>query len=131
MRDKWRLVRWALIAFLFVSTLNTAFPPIGGSPVHERIVDSLSGRAATIAGAIKSVQRGVITLSMGVGSNTATITSVDTSKSMIFYLGVAGDATATNNIEARVALTNATTVTATRDGTTNSSGVGYQVVEFF
>ena len=82
-------------------------------------------------GGIKSVQRGTITLP-GVSSNTATITSVDTNKSMLNFLGVTESTSlTTNNALVRIALTNATTVTATRSTSTGTSIVSYEVIEFY
>lgn len=83
-----------------------------------------------LPGAIKSIQRGTITIAGSSTSNTATITSVNTAKSIISLLGTASTETSTANVLAHVALTNATTVTATRGGSTGSLVVGYQVVEY-
>lgn len=81
--------------------------------------------------AITSIQTGTITLT-GATSNTATISSVDTTKSVVFFLGnTSTHSTTSPRINCcRVSLTNATTVTCSRD--TNSSNVtaGYAVVEF-
>lgn len=86
---------------------------------------------------IKSIQRGTIavTLTSGIGTATATITSVNTSRSTIEFLGATVGSTLGLPIGARVALTNATTVTADAYGGNGTSGpivtVGYQVVEYF
>lgn len=88
-------------------------------------------------GGIKSIQRGTIavTLATGVGSNTATITAVTTSKSSINFLGATVNAALGLPIGARVALTNGTTVTADAYGGNGTSGpivtVGYEVVEYY
>jgi hypothetical protein len=79
---------------------------------------------------IGSIQQGTITISSGT-SNTATITSVDTSRSVVFYNGnttTNGDYECTYDSGA-VTLTNATTVTA-YIGQTKNVTVGYVVVEF-
>lgn len=82
--------------------------------------------------AIKSVQSGTITLN-GVTSNTATITAVNTANAFVIYQG--SNFTTNNNelnaIFGRLTLTNSTTVTADKtDATTNSTIVGWAVVEF-
>lgn len=68
-------------------------------------------------GSIKSIQRGTITLTSA-ASATATITSVDTSKSELRFLGETMNAAASTSAlatnMARLALTNSTTITATR-----------------
>lgn len=80
------------------------------------------------------VQRGTITITSGNLTNTATITSVDTTKAVIEYGGFSTDtsgANATSNTYPRLDLTNATTVTATRGGSAAGNPViVYQVVEF-
>lgn len=84
---------------------------------------------------IKSIQRGTITIASGANSNTATISSVDTTKAAVTLLGFssANDTAfdASQTLPA-VVLTNATTVTAstgTSDGS-NARIVSYEVVEF-
>lgn len=72
---------------------------------------------------IKSIQRGIITIA--VGTATATITAVDTTKSVLSYLGTkltAGSDTAT------LVLTDSTTITATMTGT---GQVSWQLVEHY
>jgi hypothetical protein len=89
---------------------------------------------------IKSIQRGTITIEGSTTmSNTATLSpSVDVSKSLIMHLGVEmiSDNTAGfQQMNARVALTNSTTVTASllNNASFDAPGavVGYQVVEFY
>jgi hypothetical protein len=81
--------------------------------------------------AVSSVQYG--TISMGTSTSaTATITSVNTARSIAFYLGNMANNTATSDRDlCDVTLTNATTVTASRgDAFTNTATVGFVVVEF-
>ena len=80
---------------------------------------------------IKSIQRGSIDL-IGVTSATATITAVDQGTTELDWLGYEyASGTANDGSFAKVALTNATTVTATRSaGSVGTCPVGYQVVEF-
>lgn len=78
---------------------------------------------------IKSIQRGTITIGNTATSNTATLaTSVDPANSRIRYLGCGTNDN--TSPEARVTLTNATTVTATRIGTSNNTTVSYEVTEY-
>lgn len=79
---------------------------------------------------INSVQAGTITIGSGSTSNTATITSVDTTKSFVVFNGASTSSTALNRVTARVALTNATTVTATRESSVDEVTVAFTVVEF-
>ena len=84
------------------------------------------------ASALRStIQRGTITCN-SVASNTATITSVTTSKSEIDNLGnTATSATGPNTTQfMAVELTNSTTVTAYNGSGGGNNVVGYQVVEF-
>ena len=84
-------------------------------------------------GGVKSVQRGTITILSSVNIGTATISSVNVNKTMINFLGLTENTiVSSNNYLARIELTNATTVTATRvsagGGTTI---VSYEVIEFY
>lgn len=101
----------------------------------RRSVKGLIHPFVTAAGAsvIQSVQTGTITISAAASSNTATITSVDTTKSILIYEGRQPTSTgsANNNRSAtRIALTNATTVTATRGNTNDAVTVAFTVIEF-
>lgn len=82
---------------------------------------------------VQSVQMGTIALSAAQGSNTATISSVTTANSAIAILGY-NQATTTYHYDINsmvLALTNATTVTATSlQGAGAALTVGYVVVEF-
>lgn len=82
-------------------------------------------------GVIKSIQRGTIAITTGNTSNTATVSAVTTAKALVFHLGGEGDASATNHALVRLALTDATTITATRNGSSNGITVGYQLVEYY
>lgn len=64
--------------------------------------------------AIKNVQYGEITISIEETSNTATITSVDVSKSAVLHLGNSGDGDYFRSNGLTLQITGATTVTATR-----------------
>lgn len=90
----------------------------------------MSNLTQFLPGSIKSIQRGTITIANSSTSNTATITSVDTAKSILFLLGAESTETSVANTNVRLALTNATTVTMSRGGSTGSVTGGYQVVEY-
>lgn len=84
------------------------------------------------AAAVRSVQMGTITLTTTSTTNTATISSVTTTNSAVFYLGTSSsiNGTAANSL-CRLNLTDATTVTATRQtGTSATVIVSYCVVEW-
>jgi len=81
---------------------------------------------------INSKQSGTILISAGNTSNTATITAVNIAKSLLLYCGVITSYTGTVPIHAfsRLALTNSTTITATRGNSSNSATVGWNLIEF-
>lgn len=89
-------------------------------------------------GSIKSIQRGVITIpTNGTGTGSATITAVDTSKSVLHLLGFGGytvvDGSGTNLLSYLV-LTNSTTITAAGGySTTNGypAQISWQIVEYY
>lgn len=82
-------------------------------------------------GLIRSIQRGTIAFSAS--SSTGAITSVNTARAHVTALGMStADAVGTMaEDEARVTLTNATTVTATKGGAGSACTVGFQVVEWW
>ena len=139
----------------FTSPNNTAndvkssFPKIvltNGTTVTATI-GGLTGSALTVTvnavvveyapGVLKSVQTGSIAVASAT-SNTATITSVDTSKSVLIHNMMTSDDANTgvafrpDQIQHRLALTNATTITATR-GTagTVTVTVPFTIMEYF
>ena len=90
--------------------------------------------ASRTASVIKSIQSGTIGISNGSTSNTLTITSVSTAKSMITLNGSStaqGNTTYPHARMAYIALTNATTITATRGSGVDDLTLAYQVVEFY
>lgn len=91
---------------------------------------AVSSRAPANESPIQSVQYGTMTIAANVASGTATITSVNTAKAVVIYLGLRTSATS-DNTWAKITLTNATTVTADRQGSpANDEVVGFVVVEF-
>lgn len=85
-------------------------------------------------GVLNSNTTGNIELIGGTGfTNTDTISSVDTSKTMMLYLGKSSSSGAeydANNFNITVELTDATTVTATRIGAGGTFNAFYQAIEF-
>lgn len=83
-----------------------------------------------VAGVLKSVQRGVTAQSGG--STTATISSVDTTKSMMTYLGTLGQGFQylPDQADIRGAVTNATTLTFTINNASGTSSFAWQVAEY-
>jgi hypothetical protein len=94
---------------------------------------------APVTSPIKSIQRGTITIAASATTGTATITSVDTAKSMCLFLGftttwdfASADNWRASRLFPRVALTNGTTVTATRNSSDSTATVtvSYEVIEY-
>lgn len=90
---------------------------------------------------IKSIQRGTILVSTAGGntSATATISSVNTAKSMLNLVGstISNSSTTTAQIQhvagvfSRLQLSNSTTVTATlSNATVGNATLGYEVIEY-
>lgn len=82
---------------------------------------------------IKSIQRGSITIADGTASNTATIASVVTENARLVCLGWSStNVQQADNAFARIALTNSTTITATRGAasTGGATTVSYEVIEY-
>lgn len=76
---------------------------------------------------ISLIQRGTIVIADTDSSNTATISSVDTTRSVESFLGCSAEDTNVPSALARITLTNATTVTANRFGTVSATTVGFMV----
>jgi hypothetical protein len=86
----------------------------------------------TGGGGIKSIQRGTITMVGAATSGTATISSVTTSKTELRFLGSrsADNGGTSGNGFCTVVLTNATTITATRDLGGISASVSWELTEW-
>lgn len=84
---------------------------------------------------IKNIQYGTVSVPFNNYSATATITTVDTAKTVLIMLGfsTAAGTTDASIIYPRITLTNTTTVTATRGGNTSTGTltVGFVAVEFY
>jgi hypothetical protein len=87
----------------------------------------------TQPGFVMAVQRGTVTITSGNVSGTATITSVVTANTRFRFLGCNDSGVdAQPSLLAKVALTNATTVTATvNTAPTNNLVVGFEVTEYY
>ena len=94
------------------------------------------------SGRIKSIQRGLITIGTSSSSASITITSVNTSKSVLHYLGQSTAPLSTGpsyyygtayNADAYLTLTNSSTITASRTvtGADNTQYISYQIVEYY
>ena len=124
-----------------VNTVNTN---VGSKADAASATGSLHAKVAYIAAntGIKSIQRGVITLSSSEITKAATISAVTTGKAMVNLLGVrASDKhgmssdgypyALISHMKVTLTLTNGTTVTATRLMRNNSEAiVSYEVIEF-
>lgn len=98
------------------------------------LATELDGLAPAIAAIpttpINSIQYNTVTISDTNTSGTRTITSVNTAKSVLVYLGGSYSASTMNASVGRITLTNATTVTADRGGTSGNLIISFAVVEF-
>ena len=85
-------------------------------------------------GVLRSVQRATVSTANGTNTGTATLATTlqSTTKATIECLGWSNNAaTVTTNILGRIVLTNTTTVTINRIGTSNILTAGYQVCEWY
>ena len=106
---------------------NTAVSSADYTPAKAVFIDTaISGRL----GSIKAIYRGTITIAAASGSNTATITAVNTSKSILVNLGSHTTGAADLPAACRLELTNSTTITASKFSVSEALIVGYQVIEF-
>ncbi len=105
---------------------------VAGAGTTDPSADATNWRAEGMR-AIKSIQRGVISIASSVLTGTATITSVNPVKTELRMLGsVTSAASVLNEGTGHVVLTNATTVTATRqfNGAT-TLGISWELTEYF
>ena len=80
---------------------------------------------------VESVQYGTVSVA-NAGSGTATITSVDTTRSVVMFLGTSTNVSSVNPVftHAYAQLTNATTVTATCVNTAATRTISFAVIQF-
>lgn len=100
---------------------------IAGAGTTDPSADGTNWRQISLSR--KQVIRGSITIIAPATTSTATISSVVTSKSDLFFLGASNSNASPGG--ARVALTNSTTITATSGSSTGTTTVEYQVVEYY
>ena len=83
--------------------------------------------------AIKSVQRGVVTVANGTASGSATISSVNTAKAELRFLGGTGQDQGTSNylVSPKISLTNSTTVSVSFSSATNNGQVSWELTEYY
>ena len=116
------------------------YGPLRLKEAVDRIMAALSADTPTLATVntnvlarlpdIKNIQMGTITVDWAANSDTATITAVVLANSIILFLGHSGGNAGRN---ARIELTNTTTVTAFANSTVSNQDtvvVGYLVLEF-
>jgi len=85
--------------------------------------------AASYVVRASSNQRGSITMAAGVTSNTATISSVTTTRATLHFIGTQDNTNGEGLV--REDMTNATTVTATRNLSGGQAQTGFEVSELF
>jgi len=98
------------------------------TPARAALLSNLNGLISGRLGPVNSIQRGTIALATAVASGTATITAVVLARSQLRFQG-GSYANADDTNFGAIDLTNATTVTYTRTGSTGATTVGYEVVE--
>lgn len=130
----------------WVSGTTCALGKTVRSPIdHQRYVRVVGGAGTTDPAndatnwrpdggrAIKSIQRGTIAMANGGISGSVTISSVNTAKAELRYLGGTGQDTATGNYFAtsKISLTNSTTVSASFGTTTNVGQISWELTEYY
>jgi hypothetical protein len=102
---------------------------VAGAGTTDPASDSTNWRADGRT-AVKARGRGIINITGGNLTATATITAVDTAKTELRYLGCATEVAGT---DAHIYLTNTTTITATRksNGGGLNTAVSYEFVEYY
>ena len=111
------------------------------SPIdHQRYVRVVAGAGTTDPAndatnwrpdggrAIKSIQRGDAQIGANL-SLTVTISAVNTSKSVLHFLGTTTESSVVTPL-ARVALTNSTTITIVKGESSSNSNLSWQLVEY-
>ncbi|HVR50582.1 MAG TPA: hypothetical protein VMS38_12650 [Pseudorhodoferax sp.] len=81
-------------------------------------------------GGIKSIQRGAITIAASSPQQTATISAVTLAKAELRFLGCSNSAGEAGAI-ARIGLTNATTITATRGNLGGETITSWELTEYY
>lgn len=103
----------------------------------QSILSKLNTSGAITVNAVKSVQRGTITIAKGTTEKTASINEVDINKAFVLFGGLTTPISESyyrpNEVETRLELKDSKTVAATRQISNSSYGitVAYQVIEFY
>ena len=97
--------------------------------VFEALQGTTSSTSTGSSGVINSIQRGTIAVANGTSSNTATITAVVVANTELRQLGQTTAAASTNDMVYLV-LTNTTTITATRVGTSGVTTISWELTEY-
>ena len=117
-----------------VVTLEVTENSGGSSAVYILAGDTTTATGAFSSPILQSVQQITVTIAAGATTGTTTITSVDTTKTYLEMQGQTAQVStmATDTVLATAVLTNATTVTATRQTSDASNAItlGVTVVEF-
>ena len=80
---------------------------------------------------VKTIQCGTIAVNNGSATGTSTLsTAVTVAKTFVVHLGHYGGTNLTDQHSA-VSITNTTTITGTREGTTGNNVTGYCAIEFY
>lgn len=112
---------WPRIVFTNSTTITVTKTGADNGTVWVSVIEF-------VPGILKSVQRGTITLTSA--SGTATITAVNTAKSVVNFLGqILGDGHTRS--WANVSLTNSTTVTGALGTFATNTTLGFEVWEFY
>ena len=91
-------------------------------------IKTATGSGGGTAAVPDEIQRGTIVIASGAMSNTATINTVgDTGVAELINTGSSADVTAMGRVSIRLALTDTTTVTATREQSGTAATASYQV----
>ena len=119
-----------------LTSFNDCVDVVGGTPIAvSGAVQSVSIGDMPGGGMIKSIQRGTLTISGSAAVGTATVTAVDTSKSVLNMLGssIFVGVTDAADSDGRITLTNSTTITATRGNNAASQAliISYELVEHY
>jgi hypothetical protein len=127
-------VLFALLGLVLI-TLGNQLPTLPTRWVVPHLLTGTVLEATYTPTPIKSIQYGSIAMTAGTGSNTATITSVDTTATAVTFGGNDCNDTASTQAQgscfSRLTLTNATTITATRDASASvAASVQYIAVEY-
>lgn len=108
---------------------------VAGSGTTDPSADATNWRAEGMR-AIKSIQRGVISIATGINglaTGTATISSVVTSKTELRFLGANSQNNGANSSAADIVLTNATTITGTArtSASVDTARFSWELTEFY